>query len=68
MILHTIISPADIFFEQENAGYKCKDKTYECITDPYFFLEKDGYYSKYIQAYDAQIHKSLFKSGISPEK
>ncbi|MGN0621917.1 MAG: hypothetical protein ACI4I9_08620 [Porcipelethomonas sp.] len=48
MILYTILNPADVLLSQENENIAEAGKSAECITDPYFFLEKDEYYSKYI--------------------
>ena len=42
MVLHTIISPADIFYDFS--------KNMEiCITDPFHYLEQDEYYKQNIQ-------------------
>lgn len=49
MILHTIISPVDILYSPEMVNKKPEKNNAVCVTDPYFFLEKDEYYRKYIQ-------------------
>lgn len=46
MIIHTIISPADIFYKEPEQISK---KPEEFSTDPYLYLDKDEYYKKYVQ-------------------
>lgn len=49
MILHTIVSLADILYSPEKINKISEKNNAVCMTDPYFFLEKDEYYRKYIQ-------------------
>lgn len=46
MIIHTIISPADIFYK---APEQVNKKPESFSTDPYFYLAGDEYYKKYVQ-------------------
>lgn len=52
MILYTVISPADIFYDfskdTETAGNVKKTEEI-CITDPFEYLEKDECYKQYTQ-------------------
>ncbi len=46
MIIHTIISLEDIFYQKPKSEMK---NTQVFSTDPYYFLDKNEYYKKYIQ-------------------
>lgn len=46
MILHTIISPEDIFYQKPSREVKNSEPF---STDPYYYLNKDNYYKKYVQ-------------------
>lgn len=46
MILHTIISPEDIFYQKPSPEVKNAESF---STDPYYYLNKDKYYKKYVQ-------------------
>lgn len=46
MILHTIISPEDIFYQKPSGEVK-NVETFS--TDPYYYLNKDEYYKQYVQ-------------------
>lgn len=41
MVIHTIISPMDIFYRQPSMEVRNSDFS----TDPYYYLERDGYSS-----------------------
>lgn len=43
MILHTIISPEDIFYQKPSGEVK-NVETFS--TDPYYYLNKDNYYTR----------------------
>lgn len=43
MILHTIISPEDIFYQKPSGEVK-NAETFS--TDPYYYLNKDNYYTR----------------------
>ncbi len=47
MIIHTIIDPLDIFYEEPKQPEAQNSESFS--TDPYFFLQKDEYYKNYIQ-------------------
>lgn len=47
MIIHTIIDPLDIFYEEPKQLEAQNSESFS--TDPYFFLQKDEYYKNYIQ-------------------
>ncbi|MDE6102963.1 MAG: hypothetical protein K2F60_00365 [Oscillospiraceae bacterium] len=49
MLLHTIISPADIFYDFSKETGNIKKTEELCVTDPFHYLEKDEYYKQYIQ-------------------
>lgn len=46
MILHTIISPEDIFYQKPSMEVKSEEPF---STDPYYYLNKDSYYKNYVQ-------------------
>ena len=47
MIIHTIIDPLDIFYEEPKQPEAQNSESFS--TDPYFFIQKDEYYKNYIQ-------------------
>ncbi len=48
-MIYTVLNPAEVLLPLENNSMGKEDETQKCVTDPYFFLEKDEYYSKYIK-------------------
>ena len=50
MIIHTIIDPMDIFYE--DSKHPEVKNTESFSTDPYFFLQKDEHYKNYVQKAD----------------
>lgn len=46
MVLHTIISPADIFYDFSKNMENIKKNEEICITDPFHYLEQDEYYKQ----------------------
>ena len=49
MVLHTIISPADIFYDFSKNMENIKKNEEICFTDPFHYLELDEYYKQNIQ-------------------
>lgn len=49
MIIHTIISPADIFYQKPQPEAKNAEVF---STDPYYYLNKDEFYQKYVHQQD----------------
>lgn len=49
MLLYTIISPADIFYDFSKETENIKKTEEICVTNPFHYLEKDEYYKQYIQ-------------------
>ncbi len=46
MIIHSVINAMDIFYAKSSEQVM---KTEAFSTDPYYFLNKDKYYQKYVQ-------------------
>ena len=53
MVLHTIISPADIFYDFSKNMENIKKNEEICITDPFHYLEQDEYYNCLLYTSDA---------------